>query len=239
MLFLSWYPWILCQVSVYVVGRVWHQPNFALAASACRQAWIGAAAAARYARCTSACSAGIVHERCYARARRFLLFYSHLFETGIWVGRAEKGHDGNAEKRHGKLLPWKVTFLKGITAMAEGIDGNCRRCRRVISGLNTHHYFKTNHTSVSFSRQFSCVTTSVDENWPARTYSAAHIPMATHIFWFNLAFGTQSSALHIWLVLGWHHSTKNSWVLIGPTTTTTSRLERRRSSNTLDVAALQ
>ena len=32
--------------------------------------------------------------------------------------RAEKGHDGNAEKRHGKLLPWKVTFLKGITAIA-------------------------------------------------------------------------------------------------------------------------
>ena len=31
--------------------------------------------------------------------------------------RAEKGHDGNAEKRHGKLLPWKVIFFKGITAV--------------------------------------------------------------------------------------------------------------------------
>ena len=31
--FLSWYPWILCQLSVYVVGRVWHQPNFALASA--------------------------------------------------------------------------------------------------------------------------------------------------------------------------------------------------------------
>ena len=59
----------------------------------------------------------------------------YLFETEIWVVRAEKGHDGNAEKRRGKLLPWKVNFFKVITAMAEGIDGNCRRCRRVISGL--------------------------------------------------------------------------------------------------------
>ena len=62
----------------------------------------------------------------------------YYFETGIWVMRAEKGHDGNAEKRHGKLLPWKVTFFKGITAMAEGIGGNCRRCRRVISGLTIY-----------------------------------------------------------------------------------------------------
>ena len=50
--FLSWYPWILCQVSVYVVGRVWHQPNFALP-------WLGSARAT--ARCMRA---GIVHERC-------------------------------------------------------------------------------------------------------------------------------------------------------------------------------
>ena len=64
----------------------------------------------------------------------FFLFCSHLFETGIWVVRAEKGHDGNAEKRHGKLLPWKVNFFKGITAMAEG---NCCRCRCVISRLLT------------------------------------------------------------------------------------------------------
>ena len=30
--FFCWYPWIPGQVSVYVVGRVWHQPNFASAA---------------------------------------------------------------------------------------------------------------------------------------------------------------------------------------------------------------
>ena len=71
----------------------------------------------------------------------FYYFILTLFETGIWVVRAEKGHDGNAEKRHGKLLPWKVTFLKGITAMAEGIDGNCRRCRRVISGAVYGNYY--------------------------------------------------------------------------------------------------
>ena len=70
----------------------------------------------------------------------FYYFYSHLFETGIWVVHAEKGHDGKAEKRHGKLLPWKVQFFKGITVMAEGIDGNCRRCRRVISGLYLNGY---------------------------------------------------------------------------------------------------
>ena len=28
-----------------------------------------------------------------------------------------------------------TAMAEGITAMAEGIDGNCRRCRRVISGL--------------------------------------------------------------------------------------------------------
>ena len=53
------------------------------------------------------------------------------------MGRAcsRKRARRQCRKRHGKLLPWKVTFLKGITAMAAGIDGNCRRCRRVISGL--------------------------------------------------------------------------------------------------------
>ena len=51
--------------------------------------------------------------------------------------RAASGHIGNAEERHGKSLPWKVAFLKGITAMAEGIDGNCRR---VISGLMFYFY---------------------------------------------------------------------------------------------------
>ena len=35
-------------------------------------------------------------------AMRFLLFCSHLFETGIWVVRAEKGHDGNASFCRGK-----------------------------------------------------------------------------------------------------------------------------------------
>ena len=81
----SWYPWIPGQVSVYVVGRVWHQPNFALAA-----------------RGGCIYSAGIVHERCHACARRFLLFCAHLFETGIWVVRAEKGHDGDASCCRGK-----------------------------------------------------------------------------------------------------------------------------------------
>ena len=67
----------------------------------------------------------------HARARQFLLFLSFLrLKFGSCVQKI--GHDGNAEKRHGKLLPWKVKFFKGITAMAEGIDGNCRR---VISGL--------------------------------------------------------------------------------------------------------
>ena len=90
--FLSWYPWIPGQVSVYVVGRVWHQPNFAFAARHGGRLYC------------------IIYYTSNALQRRHHSDFYYFVPTFL---RQEFGSCVQKKaRRQCKLLPWKAKFLR-------------------------------------------------------------------------------------------------------------------------------
>ena len=127
--FFSWYPWIPGQVSVYVVGRVWHQPNFALAAwhggcvyytlQRAQASFMRAACRMPHAACRMPCP----------RAAIFIIMFPPFWDRNL--GRAYRAE--KKARRQCKLLPWKATFLRASrqslrasTAIAvDAVDAVC------------------------------------------------------------------------------------------------------------------
>ena len=166
--FFCWYPWIPGQVSVYVVGRVWHQPNFALAL------------AVRHGGCIYtilllyACSAGIVHERCHARARRFLLFCSHLFGQEFGSCVQKKGTTAM------QVVAVESDIFKGITAIAVDAVCNFRAASQVTELVLLAWIF---FVRVVGSQIFIKVTLSsrITSHLQSIFLKLIHFPLITHL----------------------------------------------------------